>query len=42
VLAQDAESEPEPTDLPAPDVLTGTGLIERELGGRVIQELDGP
>ena len=36
-----AEVEPEPTDLPAPDVLTGTGLIERELGGRIIQELDG-
>jgi DNA polymerase-3 subunit gamma/tau len=34
--------EPEPTDLPAPDVLTGTDLIERELGGRVIQEIDGP
>jgi DNA polymerase-3 subunit gamma/tau len=42
VLAPDAESEPEPTDLPAPDVLTGTGLIERELGGRIIQEFDGP
>jgi DNA polymerase-3 subunit gamma/tau len=33
--------EPEPSDLPAPDMLTGTDLIERELGGRVIQELDG-
>jgi DNA polymerase-3 subunit gamma/tau len=42
VPAPDAESEPEPTDLPAPDVLTGTGLIERELGGRIIQEFDGP
>ncbi len=41
-LPPDAESEPEPTDLPAPDVLTGTGLIERELGGRIIQEFDGP
>jgi DNA polymerase III subunit gamma/tau len=36
-----ADSEPEPSDLPAPDVLTGTDLIERELGGRIIQELDG-
>ncbi len=36
-----ADGEPEPSDLPAPDMLTGTGLIERELGGRVIQELDG-
>ncbi len=40
--ADAAGSEPTPGDLPAPDVLTGTGLIERELGGRVIQELDGP
>ena len=39
--ASPAEIEPEPTDFPAPDVLTGTDLIERELGGRVIQELDG-
>jgi DNA polymerase III subunit gamma/tau len=37
-----AEAEPEPSDPPAPEVLTGTDLIERELGGRVIQELDGP
>ena len=37
-----ADSEPEPSDLPAPDVLTGTDLIKRELGGRIIQELDGP
>ena len=36
-----ADSEPEPSDLPAPDVLTGTDLIKRELGGRIIQELDG-
>jgi DNA polymerase-3 subunit gamma/tau len=36
-----ADSEPEPSDLPAPDVLTGTDLIARELGGRIIQELDG-
>ncbi len=36
------DNEPAPGDLPAPDVLTGTNLIERELGGRVIQELDGP
>jgi hypothetical protein len=36
-----ADNEPEPTDAPAPDVLTGTDLIARELGGRVISELDG-
>jgi DNA polymerase-3 subunit gamma/tau len=36
-----AGSEPEPSDLPVPDGLTGTDLIERELGGRIIQELDG-
>ncbi len=36
------DGEPAPEDLPAPDVLTGTDLIERELGGRIIQELDGP
>ncbi len=36
------DGEPAPGDLPAPDVLTGTDLIEQELGGRVIQELDGP
>jgi DNA polymerase-3 subunit gamma/tau len=36
------DNEPAPGDLPAPDVLTGTDLIERELGGRIIQELDGP
>jgi DNA polymerase-3 subunit gamma/tau len=36
-----ADNEPEPSDPPAPDVLTGTDLIERELGGRIIQELDG-
>jgi DNA polymerase III subunit gamma/tau len=36
-----AGGDPEPSDLPAPDMLTGTDLIERELGGRIIQELDG-
>jgi len=36
-----AGGEPQPSDLPAPDVLTGTDLIERELGGRIISELDG-
>jgi DNA polymerase III subunit gamma/tau len=36
-----ADNEPQPSDPPAPDVLTGTDLIERELGGRIIQELDG-
>jgi hypothetical protein len=40
VPAASAEADPEPSDPPAPDVLTGTDLIERELGGRVIQELD--
>jgi hypothetical protein len=37
-----AENEPEPSDLPAPDALTGTDLIEQELGGRIIEELGGP
>ena len=37
-----ADHGPDPSDLPAPDMLTGTDLVERELGGRVIQELDGP
>jgi DNA polymerase III subunit gamma/tau len=37
-----ADNEPAPGDAPAPDMLTGTDLIERELGGRIIQELDGP
>jgi DNA polymerase III subunit gamma/tau len=36
-----AGSDAEPSDPPAPDVLTGTDLIERELGGRIIQETDG-
>ena len=40
--ATEADNEPAPGDLPAPDVLTGTDLIERELGGRIIEELDGP
>jgi DNA polymerase III subunit gamma/tau len=40
--ARAAEIEPTPGDPPAPDALTGTDLIQRELGGRVIQELDGP
>jgi DNA polymerase-3 subunit gamma/tau len=40
--AASTDNEPAPGDLPAPDVLTGTDLIERELGGRVIEELDGP
>jgi len=33
--------EPASDDLPVPEALTGTDLIERELGGRIIQELDG-
>jgi DNA polymerase III subunit gamma/tau len=40
--ASSADSDPTPGDPPAPDVLTGTDLIARELGGRVIQELGGP
>ncbi|MGB6458272.1 MAG: hypothetical protein WBH47_27680, partial [Streptosporangiaceae bacterium] len=35
-----ARDEPQPDDQPAPDVLTGSSLIERELGGRIIHELD--
>jgi DNA polymerase III subunit gamma/tau len=42
VSARTGDNEPAPGDRPAPDVLTGTDLIERELGGRIIQELDGP
>jgi len=34
--------EAEPDDQPAPDLLTGSDLVERELGGRIIEELDGP
>ncbi|HXW88654.1 MAG TPA: DNA polymerase III subunit gamma and tau [Streptosporangiaceae bacterium] len=37
-----AADEPAPDDRPDPDELTGSGLIERELGGRLIGELDGP
>jgi hypothetical protein len=33
------EAEPDPDDAPAPAELTGMGLIERELGGRVIEEI---
>jgi DNA polymerase III subunit gamma/tau len=32
--------EPQPYDEADPDVLTGSGLIERELGGQIIHELD--
>jgi DNA polymerase-3 subunit gamma/tau len=39
--AATTDNEPAPGDLPAPDALTGTHLIERELGGRVIEELGG-
>jgi DNA polymerase III subunit gamma/tau len=42
VSARAGDNEPAPGDRPAPDVLTGTDLIARELGGRIIQELDGP
>ncbi len=37
-----ADAEPEPGDPAAPEVLTGTDLIERELGGRVIEEIEKP
>jgi hypothetical protein len=37
-----ADAEPEPGDPAAPETLTGTDLIERELGGRVIEEIEGP
>jgi DNA polymerase III subunit gamma/tau len=35
-----ARDEPQPDDEPDPDVLTGSSLIERELGGRIIDQLD--
>jgi DNA polymerase III subunit gamma/tau len=34
-----AEGAPDPDDEPAPAELTGMDLIERELGGRVIEEI---
>jgi DNA polymerase-3 subunit gamma/tau len=36
-----ASEAPDPGDLTAPEALTGTDLIERELGGRLIEEI-GP
>ncbi len=33
------EAAPDPDDEPAPAELTGSGLIERELGGKVIEEI---
>ena len=41
-LASAADAEAEPGDQAAPDALTGTDLIERELGGRVIEEIEKP
>jgi DNA polymerase III subunit gamma/tau len=35
-----APDEPRLYDEPDPDILTGSGLIERELGGQIIHELD--
>jgi hypothetical protein len=35
-----ASDEARPDDQPDPDTLTGSSLIERELGGRIIRELD--
>jgi len=40
--ARAADDEPAAGDRLAPDALTGTDLIERELGGRIIEELGGP
>jgi DNA polymerase III subunit gamma/tau len=37
-----ADDAIDPADQPAPDALTGMDLIERELGGRVIEEIGGP
>jgi DNA polymerase III subunit gamma/tau len=37
-----ADDAPDPGDQPAPDGLTGMDLIERELGGRIIEEIGGP
>jgi DNA polymerase III subunit gamma/tau len=37
-----AGEDPDPGDPPAADALTGMDLIERELGGRVIEEIGGP
>jgi DNA polymerase III subunit gamma/tau len=36
------DGAPDPGDQSAPDSLTGMDLIERELGGRVIEEIGGP
>jgi hypothetical protein len=36
-----ASEDPDPGDEPAPDVVTGADLIERELGGRLIEETGG-
>ena len=41
-LASAADAEADPGDLAAPEALTGTDLIERELGGRVIEEIERP
>jgi DNA polymerase-3 subunit gamma/tau len=35
-----ARDEPRPYDRADPDTLTGSSLIERELGGQIIRELD--
>jgi DNA polymerase-3 subunit gamma/tau len=40
--ARSAGSEPGHGDHQDADALTGTDLIARELGGRIIEELDGP
>jgi DNA polymerase III subunit gamma/tau len=37
-----ADEAADPGDQTAPDALTGMDLIERELGGRVIEEIGGP
>jgi DNA polymerase III subunit gamma/tau len=37
-----AADEPDPGDAPAAETLTGADLIQRELGGKIIEELGGP
>jgi len=36
-----ADEDPDPQDPPAGEALSGMDLIERELGGRIIEEIDG-
>ncbi len=41
-VARARDEGPDPSDQPAGEVLTGVDLIERELGGRMIEETGGP